>query len=174
MPRASPPGPVERELREAALKHAWDWFALHAQQRMQTVNFFIALEGGLVAGAGYAFKEDAPGLLLVLGLLITLMAVLFMLVEERVKFLIKLSENVLCEEQAYLGRVCATANMEFVRQSDVAAPKMPTYGKIFRVMFIAFIVLGLGIAVLAATKIANTPVGVSGHSLEVTVHSTGV
>jgi len=25
----------------APLKHAWDWFALHASQRMQTFNFLL-------------------------------------------------------------------------------------------------------------------------------------
>src|SRR4051794_38095729 len=38
------------DLLKQAREHAWNWFALHAAQRMQAFNFFLVATAFLVAG----------------------------------------------------------------------------------------------------------------------------
>ena len=51
------------ELRDAR-SYAWDYFALHADQRMKLFNFFLVL-AGLILGAFPAVRGMAPGTKLV-------------------------------------------------------------------------------------------------------------
>jgi hypothetical protein len=37
------------EIAKMALEHAWNWFNLHAAQRMQTFNFFLVATAFLIA-----------------------------------------------------------------------------------------------------------------------------
>src|SRR5207302_790594 len=53
-----PPDPDE--MAKQAREHAWNWFALHAAQRMQTFNFFIVATAFLIA-AYASLLEKHPG-----------------------------------------------------------------------------------------------------------------
>ena len=64
----------ERDLNRVALDHAWDWFALHARQRMQCVNFFFVAVAFLATAYGTALTKDLHELatgICVLGVLIS-------------------------------------------------------------------------------------------------------
>src|SRR5690242_12856445 len=77
---------------EAALGHAWDWFALHAKQRMQCVHFFLLAMAFLVAAFVTAVKDHhvvAVGIAL-LGLAVTDW---FRRLEIRTKELVKAGED---------------------------------------------------------------------------------
>ena len=37
------------EIAKQAREHAWNWFALHATQRMQAFNFFVVATAFLIA-----------------------------------------------------------------------------------------------------------------------------
>jgi hypothetical protein len=54
----TPPDPVE--IAKQAREHAWNWFALHATQRMQAFNFFVVATAFLIAAyASLLDKEPA-------------------------------------------------------------------------------------------------------------------
>ena len=60
-------------------RQAWDYFALHAQQRLTTVNFYLVMATALTAGAVASFDESFrfPGLRLPTGLLLSLLSFAF-------------------------------------------------------------------------------------------------
>jgi hypothetical protein len=57
---SSPPSPEElawlKELRE----HAWTWFSMHAQQRMQTLNYFLIAMAFLATAYGASVAKTPP------------------------------------------------------------------------------------------------------------------
>ena len=48
------------EIAKQAREHAWNWFALHATQRMQAFNFFVVATAFLIA-AYASILEKHPG-----------------------------------------------------------------------------------------------------------------
>lgn len=43
-----------------ALDHSWQWFALHAGQRMQLLNYFLLSAGFITAGYGATLNSSRP------------------------------------------------------------------------------------------------------------------
>ena len=60
-------------------QQAWDYFALHAQQRLTTVNFYLVVATALTAAAVALFGENFrfPGLRMPAGLLLSLLSFAF-------------------------------------------------------------------------------------------------
>ena len=60
-------------------QQAWNYFALHAQQRLTTVNFYLVVATTLTAAAVASFGENFgfPGLRLPTGLLLSLLSFVF-------------------------------------------------------------------------------------------------
>ena len=78
-------------------RQAWDYFALHAQQRLTTVNFYLVMATALTAGAVASFDESFrfPGLRLPTGLLLSLLSFAFWRLDFRNRELIKAAEAAL-------------------------------------------------------------------------------
>ena len=142
---ADPP----KDPHEAVLTHAWAWFAMHAQQRMQTVNFFLVVEGVLLSAVGVTAKEQLYGYQFAAGLLIVLMAVLFWAVDLRVRNLVRVGKAALQAEQAHLATQSSITAIELVKLSEPTNMLAPTYGRIFSIMFLVFIAIGVGVAAVA-------------------------
>lgn len=77
---------------DLARSHAWEYFALHAGQRMALFNYFTAFVGLLAAGIGVGF-DRLPGASLALGLLLSLVSLTFAKLDARVSLLIKHAEK---------------------------------------------------------------------------------
>jgi hypothetical protein len=82
--------------RKEARTYAWNYFALHADQRMKLFNFFLILSG-LVLGAFPAVRSMAPSAKVValLPMLLVLTAFIFWRLEERTRRLVKNGEDAL-------------------------------------------------------------------------------
>ncbi len=59
--------PDPNEIAKQAREHAWNWFALHATQRMQAFNFFVVATAFLIA-AYASILEKHPAAAAVLAL----------------------------------------------------------------------------------------------------------
>lgn len=53
----------EDEIAERAHEHAWEWFALHATQRMQAFNYFLVGTAFLFAAYGTLLDKYRPAAL---------------------------------------------------------------------------------------------------------------
>jgi hypothetical protein len=73
-------------------QYAWNYFSLHADQRMKTFNFYIVLCGALVAGM-IATRHSAIGAML--AYLIGFVSFIFWKMDQRIRQLVKHGENAL-------------------------------------------------------------------------------
>jgi hypothetical protein len=80
-------------------KQAWDYFQLHANQRMTTLNFFIAVSSIIIAGIGVTLKNefDYPSIKIVLGAMLSFLSFVFWKLDQRNRVLIKIAEKALME-----------------------------------------------------------------------------
>jgi len=126
------------------LGHAWQWFSLHAGQRMQCVNFYLLATGFLVAGFGTAVtaKQFAiAGTIAALGAWLT---VLFHALEIRTRELVKAGEAALRKAERSLAE--ATEVREFMIVESVEKPKIgwSSYSCVIRALhattFVVFLI----------------------------------
>ena len=93
----------ERSNEQEMRTYAWSWFALHAGQRLQLVNFWLIA----VAFMATAFVEARTGHLLpvALGVSITgcIASLAFMRLDNRTRQLVHLAEDALLSIEAGLG-----------------------------------------------------------------------
>ena len=147
-------------------QQAWNYFALHAQQRLTTVNFYLVVATTLTAAAVASFGENFgfPGLRLPTGLLLSLLSFVFWRLDFRNRELIKAAEAALRSFEAS-GRI-DDGNGEppvewlFTRedrrseerklQTSWTSYVVPyTYSDVLNVLFGSFLVTGFLIAILA-------------------------
>lgn len=80
-------------------KYAWDYFSLHAGQRMSLFNFFVILAVLMTTGIVSTFHPEfnAHGLGVGLGLALILVVFVFWKLDQRVKFFLKNAEAALAD-----------------------------------------------------------------------------
>lgn len=88
-----PNDPMIKEQRD----YAWNYFQLHASQRMSSFNFFVVIAALLTTGMAATFKNDwdchwlgAP-----LGVSLSVISYLFWKLDQRTRYLIKHAETAL-------------------------------------------------------------------------------
>jgi hypothetical protein len=134
---------------ESAFQYAWNWFDLHAKQRMQSMQFFLVISGALAAATGASIEGKAYVVALILSVLITILSILFYLVEKRVKNLVKLSESALLKLEEHISRKTQLSDIRLAHRSDASGETMVTYGKAFGAVFYFFGVAGLAISIFS-------------------------
>jgi len=143
-----------------AREHVWKYFELHAQQRIAVFNFFLVLSGALAAGMAATLhgSQRLSSLGIALGVLLAFVSFLFWKLDQRVAFLIKHAEAALAqiegffpdpEAQVFLREPNKTT--EAKEQSSVWMRQW-SYGRVFRVLFVAMAVVGLSGSVLCGLR----------------------
>jgi hypothetical protein len=144
---------AEERLLDELRDHAWDYFELHAEQRLKTFHFYILLETGLVGALLVAARlgSPEPRFLLMVGIAMVFFSFVFWKLDFRTKAMIKMSEEAL---KLYERRKFGT-DQEMVKstpftndpqaQGLVGISPLGTlsYSKCFGAVFIAFAVLGV-------------------------------
>ena len=102
---------------ESLLRYSWDYFHVHADQRMSIFNFFVALAVLMTGGLVGTFHKDfgMPALGTVLGLGLGFVSFVFWKLDQRVKFLLKNVEASLAELEKYFP-TAKSANEPHVTQ----------------------------------------------------------
>lgn len=142
---------------KGALEHAWNYFQLHAAQRITVFNFFVATSGLLVAALVFALRGGAETATLSMAAGVGLVALSFVFwkLDGRVSAMIKVSEAVIMkiEEKCIVeadDRVMCN-EQEVANRTKFQFFSSWTYGQAFRRIFIvvgAFGVFGLGLGAL--------------------------
>ena len=147
-------------------QQAWDYFALHAQQRLTTIKFFLAIATTLTAAAVASFGENFqfPGLRLLAGVLLLLLSYAFWRLDFRNRELIKAAEAALRSfeaddrvnddgEEPPVEWLFTREHRQSEKREETSSrtkyviPR--TYSDVFRMLFVCFLFLGLLMAVLA-------------------------
>jgi len=121
------------EIEKRAHDHAWDWFALHAGQRMQTFNFFLVAVAFILAA--YATLLDkhrvaAAGVALVGAWL----AVWFQRLDRRTRQLIKAGEGALASREKRLVTLTGAQELAILARVETPEPGTSSYRRVIAVI----------------------------------------
>ncbi len=134
----------KRAVAQAALDHAWDWFELHAGQRMQCVNFFLVAIAFLIAAFVTALKEKDYPLAVAVGLLGAWLSWWFHRLELRTKELVKGGEAAMKQSQRQLAEDTGVEALEILKRVETPEKKWTSYGDVLRMLhwttLVAFLV----------------------------------
>lgn len=123
--------------------HAWDWFALHANQRMQAFNFFLVATGFLVAAYASAIEKQ-PAIACGVALLGAWVTLWFNRLDTRSKDLVRAGERALRESERQLAGLAESSALEIVEQVEISRSWVPSYSATFcwiqSAIFLVFIV----------------------------------
>jgi hypothetical protein len=145
------------EMRE----YAWRYFALHADQRLKTFNFFLIL-ATVILGGVLAFLKDAsiPWLAAPVGLLLFVLSLVFWRLDRRNRELIWHAENALRQIEAATPNDSVPAELKLFSHEEATTRKLRatckpscnpsswwqthySYTDCFRIVFCASAILGL-------------------------------
>lgn len=143
-------------------KYAWDYFALHAQQRLTTFNFFLVFSTLLTGGLLTTFQREfrVPMLGVVAGILLALLAFVFWRLDRRNRQLIKNAEDGLrhlerawnpgTEPPPFAVFLRDASYVERARKRGWGVNGHWSYSDCFNVAYLAMGLIGLGGASAAA------------------------
>jgi hypothetical protein len=137
--------------------YAWDYFKVHAQQRMSLFNFFVVFSSLATTCLVATFQEKSRTHMIGIGIGILLVAIslIFWRLDNRVRFLIRHAEEALkwieatytledCQDKTHILRLL-TCEEQLTTKDE-----RPTYSDCFRTTFLAFAVVGSVGAILSA------------------------
>ncbi len=139
--------------------YAWDYFELHANQRMSLFKFFITLAVFMATSLGASLVQQLYGIGALLGALLIVVSFVFGKLDERVRTLLKNSELALkslegtlltssarqpCELQLFRFEEVATKQYREARRSKLRfwRPYL-SYRQCFNLLFMLFGLIGL-------------------------------
>ena len=146
---------------ESLLRYSWDYFHVHADQRMSIFNFFVALAVLMTGGLVGTFPKnlEMPALGIVLGLGLGFVSFVFWKLDQRVKFLLKNAEASLAELEKHFP-TAGNANEPHVTQlfswesamtQDLRSSRKRwslaaqfSYAQSFNLLFLFFGLIGAG------------------------------
>jgi hypothetical protein len=128
------------ELHKQALDHAWNWFNLHASQRMQTFNFFLVASAALIA-AYASLLEKYHWAALIVGLTGAWISYWFTRLDSRTRQLIEAGENVLKISQAKIAKDAALPSANILATVETAAYGASSYRVVICVIEWTMVVL---------------------------------
>ena len=133
------------------LELLWNYFALHSNQRIQLLNFYILIESFLITALITLFVQSGTSYL-IFNLLICVSVIffsfIFYAIDYRTKTLIKLSEDAIrLYEITYVPHdTFRIFKNEYTSTNEIRKSKMLnllSYSKLFFLVYIYFTVIGL-------------------------------
>jgi hypothetical protein len=164
---------MKEQTASSVRQEAWDYFALHASQRLTTFNFYIVIATLITTGIFASLHKDfkVPSAGVALGLLLIYLSIVFWKLDERNKIIIKGAEDALKFFETQLDDVKDPVNGPHVlklflrddflseqrRKVKTFSPwrKHYSYTTSFNAVFQAFALLGLLGALLSAYQIES-------------------
>ncbi|MGB6822071.1 MAG: hypothetical protein WBE21_08330 [Candidatus Acidiferrales bacterium] len=145
-----------KEGQDSALhKQAWDYFVLHASQRMTVFNFYIVLSALTTTSYAASFNSNSNlgPLRIALATLLCLFAFVFWKLDERTKRLVKIGEEALKHFEGAgpaddVAKVFTREEMETSLKRSTQARwnprhRMLSYSDCFRIVFGVFFLAGI-------------------------------
>jgi hypothetical protein len=133
------------------LDHAWAWFALHAGQRMQLINYFIvavAFVTAAYAASVSAGRNWVAGAISAGGIIL---CVAFELLDVRTRQLVRLGEQALISLESCLAERANTPELNLVARAGARA-RGTSYRFVLRMLTRAGILLFICGAVVAIIR----------------------
>jgi hypothetical protein len=145
------PGPRDN-LPTEAVNHAWQWFALHAGQRMQCVNYFLVAAAFLVAGFSTAISAKNSLLAAAIALVGAWLSWLFNRLEIRTRELVKAGEAPLRRIEERLASAAQLPDLRIVESIETPATRWTFYSFVINAIHRTALVSFLAGAVYAVAR----------------------
>ncbi len=118
---------------DKGLDHAWQWFTLHANQRMQAVNFFLVATAFL--STAYVAALRFPVVAMGVSALGTLFSFVFYRFEIRIQELVKAGEKALYPAQQKLADLTGMQEFKICETVETARVPFTKYSTIIRTLY---------------------------------------
>jgi hypothetical protein len=118
---------------DKGLDHAWQWFTLHANQRMQAVNFFLVATAFL--SSAYVAALRVPPVAMGVSALGILFSITFYGFELRIQELLKAGEKALYRAQRCLAEETGIAEFNICEAVEIARIPVTRYSKVIRTLY---------------------------------------
>jgi hypothetical protein len=145
-------------LSETYRDYVWSYFVLHAQQRLQTFQFFITLATAILGGILLLNRSvQSTRLIFILGFLLMFFSFIFWKLDRRNRNFVRNAEAALkyFESQNNLRDEKGAPNPlnVFLRADFLDSQESPyfTYRRCFKYVFAGFALIGLGIVIASIT-----------------------
>ena len=121
------------DLELGARTHAWDWFALHAGQRMQTFNYFLVATAFLAA-AYASLLDKSPGAAAGVAVIGAWVGYWFTRLDRRIRQLINAGEAALVVAQARLAESTGIQSIKMLEHVMLPEPGASSYRQVIAVL----------------------------------------
>lgn len=138
---------------DEAREHAWDWFSLHASQRMQSFNFFLVATAFLVAGYATLLK-DFPAIATGVAVAGAWMAFWFNRLENRTRQLVHAAEAVLAKIQERLAQTTQLDELRILERVKAPTSGASLYSQVIGIIQWSTVLSFVVAAVYAGSHIA--------------------
>jgi hypothetical protein len=129
----SPNEKTQQHILDKGLDHAWQWFTLHANQRMQAVNFFLVATAFL--SSGYVAALRVPPVAIGVSALGILFSLTFYGFELRIQELLKAGEKALYRAQRCLADETGIPEFNICEAVEIARIPVTKYSKVIRTLY---------------------------------------
>jgi hypothetical protein len=155
--------PDPNDIAKQARDHAWDWFALHAAQRMQTLNFFLVATAFLIAGYA-ALLEKHRAAAVCVSLLGAWLAFWFNRLDNRSRQLVKASERALAALEAKLADATGISDLKIVEAVEKPELGTSSYRRVIKmIQWTIFVVFVLGACYAVSVTSPDAEIGATKH-----------
>jgi hypothetical protein len=125
---------ADSEALRLAIDHSWAWFALHAGQRMQLVNYFVVAAAFITAGYATSVAANRDVVAGFIGIAGAAMSLGFARLEIRTRELVQIAEPALLQLETRLATLTNVTGLDFVAQVEHPARKRSSYGFVIRAL----------------------------------------
>lgn len=147
--------PNSDQSEKIAFDYAWNYFSLHAGQRMQAVNFFLVAASFLVGAYVAAMGGNRPGLAAGISTVGAISSFVFFRIERRVRGLLHVAEAALLPIEARIASETANPSLRILEHAENMAADAWKYSKVFRILYSA-VGIGFFVAAVYAATIQTT------------------
>jgi hypothetical protein len=118
---------------DKGLDHAWQWFNLHATQRMQAVNFFLVATAFL--STAYVAALRFPPVAIGVSALGILFSLVFYRFEIRIQELVKAGERAMSPAQQKLADLTGIQEFKICATVEIAKRPLTKYSIVIRALY---------------------------------------
>ncbi|MEG8267966.1 hypothetical protein MKR64_01270 [Acinetobacter baumannii] len=137
------------EINQTLLDHAWKYFEIHSNQRIQLFNFYLVIMAASGSALAYILQNKNQSILgIFLGLFLVFVSFIFWKLDQRTSFLVKQAEKILSNlEKEFNAKyyIFSNESSDFSRVNDKSNifSKKYSYRVLFNATFIFTALLGV-------------------------------
>lgn len=146
------------EINQTLLDHAWKYFEIHSNQRIQLFNFYLVIMAASGSALAYILQNKNQSILgIFLGLFLVFVSFVFWKLDQRTSFLVKQAEKILSNlEMEFDAKyyIFSNENSDFSLVNDKSNifSRKYSYRVLFNATFIFSALLGIVFTIVSVVQ----------------------